>query len=243
MAPGPLFENTEFEPWQSHQYWDALKWPGDCWNYYRCFRTSKQSFCQRTFSASYFHKSVHPTWPNQQIDSASDVISLLFNKACWSSCVDLAGFPGCLLCESCVCFQGGVAPPLLPGAPPPPWMPVCKWTLARRPARANVCLPVLQLGPRSHTNKLAGCWQFIPYLMHSILEEPNHLQTEAMYRDHFVHAPSQWEMTLQYNVVSHWLGAFTKWSLTVAGNKSPLTGLITWVLTSPHWSLQLEWMD
>ena len=32
-------------------------------------------------------------------------------------------------------------------------------------------------------------------------------------RDHFVNAPSQWETTLHCNVVSHWLGAFTKWSL------------------------------
>ena len=32
-------------------------------------------------------------------------------------------------------------------------------------------------------------------------------------RDHFVHAPSQWETTLHSNVVSHWLGAYTKWSL------------------------------
>ena len=32
-------------------------------------------------------------------------------------------------------------------------------------------------------------------------------------RDHFVYASSQWETTLQCNVVSHWLGAFTKWSL------------------------------
>ena len=31
-------------------------------------------------------------------------------------------------------------------------------------------------------------------------------------RDHFVHAPSQWETTLQCNVVSHWLGACAKWS-------------------------------
>ena len=30
------------------------------------------------------------------------------------------------------------------------------------------------------------------------------------YRDHFVHAPSQWEMTLHGNIVSHWLGAYTK---------------------------------
>ena len=32
-------------------------------------------------------------------------------------------------------------------------------------------------------------------------------------RDHFVYAPGQWETTLQCNVVSHWLGTFTKWSL------------------------------
>ena len=31
--------------------------------------------------------------------------------------------------------------------------------------------------------------------------------------DHFVYAPSQWETALQCNTVSHWLGAFTKWSL------------------------------
>ena len=39
-----------------------------------------------------------------------------------------------------------------------------------------------------------------------------------MCRDYFEHAPSQsmrpqWKTTLQWNVVSHWLGAFTKWSL------------------------------
>ena len=31
-------------------------------------------------------------------------------------------------------------------------------------------------------------------------------------RDQLVYAPSQWEMTLQCNVVSHWLGILTKWS-------------------------------
>ena len=30
-------------------------------------------------------------------------------------------------------------------------------------------------------------------------------------RDHFVYAPSQWKTTLQCNI-SHWLGAYTKWS-------------------------------
>ena len=32
-------------------------------------------------------------------------------------------------------------------------------------------------------------------------------------RYHFVYAPSQWETTLQYNAVSHWLGGYTKRSL------------------------------
>ena len=30
--------------------------------------------------------------------------------------------------------------------------------------------------------------------------------------DHFVYAPSQWETALHWNIVSHWLGAYTKWS-------------------------------
>ena len=34
-----------------------------------------------------------------------------------------------------------------------------------------------------------------------------------VHRDRSVHAPSQWETMLQCNVVSHWLGAYTKWSL------------------------------
>ena len=32
-------------------------------------------------------------------------------------------------------------------------------------------------------------------------------------RDHFMYAPNQWEMMLQCNVVSHWLGVCKKWSL------------------------------
>ena len=32
-------------------------------------------------------------------------------------------------------------------------------------------------------------------------------------QDQFVYVPSQWETTLQCNVVSHWLGTFTKWCL------------------------------
>ena len=33
------------------------------------------------------------------------------------------------------------------------------------------------------------------------------------FRVHFLYAPSQWETTLYCNVFSHWLAAYTKWSL------------------------------
>ena len=39
--------------------------------------------------------------------------------------------------------------------------------------------------------------------------------THPLIQNHFVNAPSQWETTLQCNVVSHWLGAFTKWTLPI----------------------------
>ena len=32
-------------------------------------------------------------------------------------------------------------------------------------------------------------------------------------RDHFVYAHSLWEMVLHCNVISHWLGTYSKWSL------------------------------
>ena len=40
-------------------------------------------------------------------------------------------------------------------------------------------------------------------------------KSETGVRDHFVNAPSQWETMLHCNVVSHWLGTYTKWSLGV----------------------------
>ena len=42
-----------------------------------------------------------------------------------------------------------------------------------------------------------------------------HAQCFQLYKlwDHFVYAPSQWETMLHCNVVSHRLGAYTKWSL------------------------------
>ena len=40
-------------------------------------------------------------------------------------------------------------------------------------------------------------------------------------RDLSVHAPSQWETTLHCNVISHWLCAYTKWSLWVYYRNNP----------------------
>ena len=42
-------------------------------------------------------------------------------------------------------------------------------------------------------------------------------------RDIFVYAPCQWETMLQCNVASHWLGAYTKWSLLWSGRCQPST--------------------
>ena len=36
-----------------------------------------------------------------------------------------------------------------------------------------------------------------------------------LYRDNFLCVPSQWEMMLHCKVISHWLGAYRKWSLTL----------------------------
>ena len=37
--------------------------------------------------------------------------------------------------------------------------------------------------------------------------------TMSNLRDHYVYVPSQWEMALQCNPISHWLGTYIEWSL------------------------------
>ena len=52
-------------------------------------------------------------------------------------------------------------------------------------------------------------------------------------RDHFVYVPSQWETALPYNIISHWLGTHTKWSLHP---KSRHVGeWVNMLLTQPAW--------
>ena len=49
--------------------------------------------------------------------------------------------------------------------------------------------------------------------------------------DHFVYALSQWETTLLCNVVFHWLGTSTKWSLHLTNGKQ----------NPAHYSLDVLW--
>ena len=77
-------------------------------------------------------------------------------------------------------------------------------------------------------------------------EFTGHLHKESV-RDHFVHAPSQWETTLHCNIVSHWLSACTKLlSLSVIGGALSChdaivgSGLSTYSITwSLSWTHQL----
>ena len=48
-------------------------------------------------------------------------------------------------------------------------------------------------------------------------------------RDHFVYGTSQWEMTLYCNAVSHWLGAYTKWSLQLCESSHSLGHMLVFV--------------
>ena len=52
-------------------------------------------------------------------------------------------------------------------------------------------------------------WNF--FLWFSIISSKCYPYYSA--RDQFLHGPSQWKTVLQCNILSHWLGAYTKWSL------------------------------
>ena len=56
-------------------------------------------------------------------------------------------------------------------------------------------------------------------------------------RDHFMSVPSQWQTTLQCNIVSHWLSAYTKWTLKISPTCSTPRG------SSPPIWLQQHWMS
>ena len=55
------------------------------------------------------------------------------------------------------------------------------------------------------------------------------------FRDHSVYAPGQWEMALHCNAVSHWLDAYTEWSLMFC----PMKILTFWLKLHVYWSIFL----
>ena len=86
------------------------------------------------------------------------------------------------------------------------------------------------------------------YFLHSSLSWPCLLMTcyaiahkhkefpsfPTVYYKKIVYAPSQWEPTLQRNVVSHWLRAYTKWSLVYASTNRtiPIESSARWRLVT-----------
>ena len=57
--------------------------------------------------------------------------------------------------------------------------------------------------------KLSWTW----YLKSFLVKHKDSFILLIGYRAQFVYAPGQWEMMLHCNVISHWLGTYTKWSL------------------------------
>ena len=53
-------------------------------------------------------------------------------------------------------------------------------------------------------------------------------------------APSQWETTLHCNVVSHWLGTYTKWSLCTSRTLITNSQLSSWPLCCQWWHQSLS---
>ena len=65
------------------------------------------------------------------------------------------------------------------------------------------CRTRLLWPPSCHTRLFGGRYWSLPW------------EIDAISMDTFVYASGLWETTLHCNVVSHWLGAYTKWSLHI----------------------------
>ena len=73
------------------------------------------------------------------------------------------------------------------------------------------------------------------------------MQKQHIFRDCFVYVSSQWEMMLQCNVISHWLGAYTKWSLHIfkrfALRQTVYEISAQWQINaSVSWPISLSWV-
>ena len=85
-----------------------------------------------------------------------------------------------------------------PHCPPPVVIPHDRWRHVSVGAANNTAL-----------------MQYIPRIMYTVCAWLAYagVRYQLLFRNHFVYVPSQWETTLHCNVVSHWLGAYTKWSM------------------------------
>ena len=95
----------------------------------------------------------------------------------------------------------------------------------------NPCFSFIHFGHEASVVRTiigARCFQFT----HFPCDDLENIYTLSYYHDHqigsmnyyhyhFVYAPSQWETMLHFNVVSYWLGAYTKWSLLFLSQCGP----------------------
>ena len=52
-------------------------------------------------------------------------------------------------------------------------------------------------------------WAYKPFVKQAT-GNISYIKPSCILKNHFVHAPSQWETTLHCNIISHWLGEHTK---------------------------------
>ena len=85
---------------------------------------------------------------------------------------------------------------------------------------------------------LKFCYSEVPLyygsIQHNIVHSTILVQVEHS-RNHSVYAPSQWETTLQCNVVSHWLNACTEWSLHRVDSEHKHIPKLTLRVQLTHW--------
>ena len=79
--------------------------------------------------------------------------------------------------------------------------------------------------------------------LYHLISAAGYCQFDVISRDHIVYAPGQWETTLQCNIVSHWLSAFTKWPPASHCHDVTLhwaLSLCTWYFMIPWWCYDIE---
>ena len=71
------------------------------------------------------------------------------------------------------------------------------------------------LRPNKRLSKHSWGWWFETLIVTSFCLTVRESRALCVIRDHYVYTLSQWEMVLQCNAISYWLGACTKWSCAI----------------------------